>query len=329
MLLQILVPHYHEPVKVVKTLLDSIALQQNVDFKEIGVLICHDGEDIEDLRFGIDYPFEVEQFNIPELGKSAARNALLDRATADYIMFCDSDDMFFNAVGLYIVFEGIKLGEMDSVTSVFVEETRLPGSDEIVYVNHEKDITFVHGKIHRRQFLVDENIRWNETLDEHEDSYFNGLVNAVSNNVKYCPISFYLWKWREDSACRHDPAFTLRTYAKFIDSNDALVEELLRRGIRDKATSFCASLIFDAYYTMNKPEWVKQKNKEYRRSTELRFADYFDKYKELWDEMPMDERMAISKDSRGRAVLEGMRMEDITIGEWLKHIQRLKRRAKC
>ena len=329
MLLQILVPHYHETVAVVKPLLDSIAIQQNVDFGEIGVLICHDGKDIADLDFGVEYPFEVKQMSIEEKNVSAARNALLDASTADYIMFCDADDMFYNAVGLYVIFNGIELGQFDSVTSAFVEETRLPGSGEIAYVNHEKDITFVHGKVHRRQFLIDNNIRWNEELPVHEDSYFNGLVNAVSNNVKYCPIAFYLWKWRDDSACRHDPTFTLRTYEKFIDSNDTLVDELLRRGIRDKATSFCASLIFDAYYTMNKPEWVKQKNKDYRRSTELRFADYFDKYADLWASLSDNERMAISKESRDRAVVSGMRMEDITIGEWLKHIRKLKRRTKC
>lgn len=32
MKLQILVPHYKEPTEVIKPLLDSIAIQQNVDF---------------------------------------------------------------------------------------------------------------------------------------------------------------------------------------------------------------------------------------------------------------------------------------------------------
>ena len=327
MTLQILITHYHEKDEVVQNLLDSIVLQQNVDFSQIGVLICHDGLDIPDIQFKREYPFSVEQIRIQEKNVSAARNALLDRAEADYIMFCDCDDMFFNACGLYIIFEGIKLGDFDAVTSVFVEETRLPGQTDIIYVNHEKDVTFIHGKVYRLQYLRDKGIRWNDELWVHEDSYFNGLCQCLSKNIKYCPISFYLWKWRDDSAVRHDPKFILRTYNNLLDSNDALVWELMRRGVKDKAMSYVTSMVYDAYYTMNKPEWVNQENKEYRYATELRFADYFEKYKDLWDGIPMDERMVISNEARGRSVREGMRMENITIDSWLNHIQSLKRSA--
>ena len=45
MKLQILVPQYNESDKEIKPLLDSIAIQQNVDFKEVGVIICNDGSD--------------------------------------------------------------------------------------------------------------------------------------------------------------------------------------------------------------------------------------------------------------------------------------------
>ena len=46
MKLQILIPQYNESDEVVKPLLDSIALQQNIDFKEIGVIIVNDGSNI-------------------------------------------------------------------------------------------------------------------------------------------------------------------------------------------------------------------------------------------------------------------------------------------
>jgi hypothetical protein len=42
---------------------------------------------------------------------------------------------------------------------MFIEETRLPGTKEIVYITRELDATFVHGKVHRRQYLLDQNIR--------------------------------------------------------------------------------------------------------------------------------------------------------------------------
>ena len=45
-----------------------------------------------------------------------------------------------------------------------------------------------------------------------------------------------------------------------LDSNDKLVDEFMRRGIHDKAMFYAVFMIFDAYYTMNKEEWLNQKN---------------------------------------------------------------------
>lgn len=321
MKLQILIPHYNETVENVKPLLDSVALQQSIDFAEIGVIICHDGKDIPALNL-MKYPFEVEQIWQEHRGVSAARNACLDHATADYVMFCDCDDMFINMCGLYIVFREMKQG-FDSLISMFQEETRHPETKEVIYVNHEMDSTFVHGKIHRRQYLINNHIRWNEALTIHEDSYFNILCQNLSQNVKYCQVPFYLWKWRDASVCRHDPKYILKTYKNMLDSNDALIAEFLRRGMLDKATQYTVFMIFDAYYLMNKPEWIDQENKEYRDSTEKRFADYFRKHEDLWNGMPIPDKMQISNAVRGRSIMEGMLMEAVTVDEWLRHIKGL------
>ena len=47
MKLQILVPQYKETDDIIKPLLDSIEVQQNVDLKnEVGVIIVNDGTDV-------------------------------------------------------------------------------------------------------------------------------------------------------------------------------------------------------------------------------------------------------------------------------------------
>jgi len=323
MKLQILVPHYKEPAEVIKPLLDSLALQQNIDFSEIGVIICHDGDEAQDLDFTVEYPFEIKQIRQKHNGVSAARNSCLDAATADYVMFCDIDDMFCNVCGLWIIFREIQNGGFDSLTSMFLEETRIPNSNEITYINHEMDSTFVHGKVHRRKYLIDNKIRWNPKLTIHEDSFFNIQCSNLSQNVKYCPVAFYLWKWRDDSVCRHDPKYILKTYKNLIDSNDALIDEFVKRGVQDKAMFYTAFMIFDAYYTMNKPEWINQENKEYRDSTEKRFANYYKKRRGMWNQIPVNDKMVISNQVRSRSVAEGMMMEAVTIDNWLKHIQKL------
>lgn len=325
MKLQILVPQYEETDEVLKPLLDSIMVQQSVDLEnEVGVIIVNDGSDVflsDD--FINSYPFEIKYFKEQHRGVSGTRNACFDHATADYVMFCDADDMFCNVCGLYIIFNEIENGGFDSLVSVFMEESHMPDTGKVIYLNHEMDSTFVHGKVHRRQYLLDQHIRWNQSLTIHEDSFFNIQCQNLSENVKYCPMPFYLWKWRDDSVCRHDPKYILKTYNNLIDSNDALIDEFLKRGRLDKAGFYTVFMIFDGYYTMNKPEWINQENQEYRDATEKRFAQYYKRRKQLWNGVLLQEKMQISNGVRTRAIGEGMMMEAITIDDWLEKIEKL------
>ena len=324
MKLQILIPQYKEPESVLKPLLDSIAIQQNVDFQEVGVIICNDGTDVHLSKEFLDsYPFRVEYHLEPHRGVSGTRNACLDYAAADYVMFCDADDMFFNACGLYIIFREIDNGGFDSLVSAFVEESRNPVDKSPLYVNHDMDSTFVHGKFHRRQYLVDNNIRWNDALTIHEDSYFNCLCQKLSQNVKYCPTAFYLWKWRDDSVCRHDPKYILKTYNNMLDSNTALVEQFIQRKRLPDAQFYAVSMIYDAYFTMNKNEWVAQENQEYRKAVEVRFKKYYTQFETLFTSCPDNVRSQIIMGIKNRMFGEGLLMETQTFDQWIKHIKSL------
>ena len=325
MKLQILVPQYKETEEVLKPLLDSIAIQQNVDLaNEVGVIIVNDGSDvILDETIFDRYPFKIQYFLAHHGGVSAARNAALDAAEAEYVMWCDADDMFYNACGLWIIFREMENGGFDGLVSVFIEETRDPATKDVLYINRENDQTFVHGKVWRRQYLLDNKIRWNPGLTIHEDSYFNILARSLSQNIKYCISSFYLWKWRDESVCRHDPKYMLKTYQNFIESNDALVGEFLSRGNEASARECCAFMLLDAYYTMNKPEWLNQENVEYRDATERRLAEYYRNRKELWDSTDNMAKMLISNGVRGRLVGEGMEMERLTVNDWLNYVEGL------
>lgn len=324
MKLQILIPQYEETNEILKPLLDSISLQQQVDFNEIGVIICNDGSNIRlSKEFINSYPYKIDYIICEHKGVSATRNACLDNATADYVMFCDADDMFYNMCGLWIIFNEINNGGFDSLVSMFIEETKNPITNEHIYINHEMDSTFVHGKIHRRQYLIDNKIRFNDKLTIHEDSFFNILAQNCSKNVKYCQTPFYLWRWRDNSVCRHDSKYILKTYNNMLDSNDALCDEFIKRGMNDKYLFYLGFMIFDSYYTMNKPEWINQENKEYRYNVEKHFKDYFLKHKISWNNIPIGDKMQISNIVRSRSVNEGMLMESITIDNWLNKIELL------
>ena len=326
MKLQILIPQYKETEDIVKPLFDSIEVQQNVNLKEdVGVIIVNDGTDAHlSQEFLNRYSFPIEYHLNEHKGVSATRNACLDHATADYVMFCDADDMFYNACGLYIIFREIENGGFDSLVSVFIEESRDPDTNDPVYINHDMDSTFVHGKVHRRKYLLKNKIRWNDKLTIHEDSYFNCLCQRLAKELKYSQTSFYLWRWRDDSVCRHDPKYILKTYNNMLDSNDALVEQFLKRKRKEDAMFYAVGMIYDAYFTMNKDEWLNQENKEYRYATELRFKEYWLKYKNLHDEIPQDVKTQIIMGIKNRMYAEGMVLETQTFAEWIKQVEAIK-----
>lgn len=321
--LQILVPQYKETEDIIKPLLDSIEVQQNVDLQnDVGVIIVNDGTDVHlSEEFFKRYSFPIEYYLNEHKGVSATRNACLDHATAEYVMFCDADDMFYNACGLYIIFREIENGGFDSLVSAFIEESREPNTKEPLYINHDMDSTFVHGKVHRRKFLLQQNIRWNDNLTIHEDSYFNCLCQRLAKELKYSQTSFYLWKWRDASVCRHDPKYILKTYNNMLDSNDALIEEFLKRGRQQDAQFFAVNMIYDAYFTMNKDEWLNQENKEYRYATEKRFKEYWLKHKKLHDTIAQDVKAQIIMSIKNRMYMEGMVLEAMTFNEWIKQVK--------
>lgn len=321
--LQILVPQYKEDESIIKPLLDSIEVQQNIDLaNDIGVIIVNDGTDTHiSQEFFNRYSFPIEYHLNEHKGVSATRNACLDYATAEYVMFCDADDMFYNACGMYIIFREMENGGFDSLVSAFIEESRDPQTKEPLYINHDMDSTFVHGKVHRRKFLLKNNIRWNNNLTIHEDSYFNCLCQRLAKELKYSQTSFYLWRWRDTSVCRHDPKYILKTYNNMLDSNDALIEQFLNRGRKDDAKFYATSMIYDAYFTMNKDEWLNQDNKEYRYATEKRFKEYWLKYKNLHDSIPQEIKAQIIMGIKNRMYGEGMILETLTFAEWIKQVE--------
>ena len=322
MKLQILIPQYDEDFSILKPLLDSIALQQSVDLEhDVGVIIVNDGSEvlIDEANFN-QYPFDIKYIKAEHGGVSAARDRAFNEATADYVMFCDADDMFFNLYGLYIVFHEMNGKGFDALISIFTEETRDPKTKEPVFINHQMDTTFVHGKIYRRKFLEDKKIRWNHNLSIHEDSYFNCLAYKSTKDIKFCRQPFYIWKWRAASVCRHDPKYILKTYNNMLDSNTALVKEFLNRGQTENAMFYISSMIYNAYFTMNKKDWMNQENQEYRINTEKRFKEYYLEFKDYFDDTSEKMKSQVIVGLKNRFFSEGVFMESVTFDDWIAHV---------
>lgn len=320
--LDILVPHFNETSEEVKPLLDSIAIQQHVDFSKIKVIIANDGPEAAKLKFP-RYPFEVQILDMPKGGVSAARDFAFQHSKADYVMFCDCDDMLWSVAGIWLVLNEAKKSSFDYMVSSFIEETKMLPKDEITYITHDIDSTFVHGKVIKRKFLKKSKIRWNPKLTVHEDSYFNMLCLKLAEKPVHCPIPFYLWKWRDSSVCRHDPKYILKTFNNMLESSTALVNELIKRDKLKEAAEIAVQMIIDSYLTMNKREWLDQENQEYRKSTELRFQKYWLDFRDLWNGTPEHVRDGIIVGVKTRMFNEGVILEKITFDDWIRHVEEI------
>ena len=96
-ILDIIIPEYNCPEEHIKRLLNSINIQKNIDFKEIGIIIVNDSSK-KKLRKGLfkNYPKLNIKYYVKDKneGQGLARQYGLDNSTAKYVTFIDQDDIF-------------------------------------------------------------------------------------------------------------------------------------------------------------------------------------------------------------------------------------------
>ena len=389
-ILDILIPQYKETDEKLEKMFNSLLAQELKGFTwdDVGVIIVNDGSDVRlSKELLTRYPFKIEYYLEEHRGVSGTRDACFNHSQADYVMWCDADDLFCDVCGLYTIFGNINgfgratffdknatyytieknqmvkatrkptintfkkkpyfIKGFDALVSCFREEshppqlnggvmyiprglmTTVPGPNGQPQTQGSMDMTFVHGKVYRRQYLLDNKIRWNQALTIHEDSYFNCLAIRSTPYLKYIAQPFYLWKWYDESVCRHDPKYILKTFNNLLDSNSALIREFMSRKREDQACFFATSMIFDAYMTLNKDEWINQENQEYREAVEKRFKVYYKEFRTLFEKLyksenPQDKMVMnqIYMGQKNRFSREGMVMEQITFKDWISQVEK-------
>lgn len=336
--LSILVPHYNEEFSVVKPLLDSIRVQQNINLDEIEVVICDDGPDAVDISAELMgyFDLDIKYYREEKGGVSKMRNLAFQHSTGEYVCWADCDDCFYHCLAFWFIKREtvtpmmvirnnvqVQVNGFDALYSVFLEESRDPNTGEVVFLDRTQGMQFVHGKVFRRDFLVKNDIHFFDECVIHEDNVLNLQVSACTDQIKWCPAPFYLWKWRDASVCRRDPLYLKKTYSDLIKSSNCSLEWLVSKSKFDKARETVCSIVFDAYYTFCHPSWNTVETAEYREKTQKDFSVYFKRWEYLWNEAPDQMKMAISNAIRQRTVMEGMEMETMTLSQFLTYIKQL------
>lgn len=323
MTLDLIVPHYKEPWETCKYLFDSIALQRGVSLSNIHVIVVNDGDCLLDDSVFEGYPYSVEYLVKEHGGVSAARNCGLSKAKADYVMFCDIDDGFLNNYALHVIFSAMQEG-FDYCVPNFVEETYDKDKNATI-VNHNNDLTFMHGKVYRREFLEKHNLKFEEEMTLHEDGYFNMLVYAVADHegkIKYINTPIYMWMWNDNSVVRSNRTdFVLRTYEDVMLTRKGLCAQLKERGYKEDFETAVCMTVLNSYYDFQKTSYTDPKNAKYYRTAEKAFKKFWDKYKNVFTDQTNQKIAEIARVARENAYKNGMLFEQQDLRTWLKHIE--------
>jgi len=193
-MIDVIIPAYNAHETICETLF-SIVMQSMRD--KLNVYIVNDCSKK-------DYSKEIKKFskllNIKEIktdknsGPGVARQLGIDSSNSDYIVFIDADDVFYNYKSIETLYNYITTYNCNIVAGKFIEEV-----GDVIYT-HSNDEIWMHGKIYRRKFLDDFNIRFNNTYS-NEDAGFNNLAFFCTDVCILEDIT-YVWRCNQKSITR-------------------------------------------------------------------------------------------------------------------------------
>jgi len=318
MRVSIVVPHYKESWDVVRPLFESIDSQLGFDLENLEVILVNDSP--ED-RFSGDlfeyYNFKTKIVNKGHHGVSASRNFGLEEATGDYVMFCDCDDRFISAYALYSF---AKHFGCDIIRTPFLEDQLIDG--DLKLIRHDGDVSFVHGKMYRREFLLENNIKFDPKLTIHEDGYFNIIAHTLAGeNIFEMSPAVYLWKYNEESVVRkNSELFLFRTYKDLMDVRIAICKDLKKRELINEYMQSVLKTVIDSYYDFQKPEALDPKNAEVIKSAKDEFVRFYKLFREDYNELGVNDVASMMMVCRTIAFRNGMRVEQETLREFIMNI---------
>ena len=279
--ISIIIPHWTEPMRVGRKLLDMLKLQRGIDFREIEVILVSDGEENmippEELR---GYPYQITTTAIPRRGVSAARNAGLELAGGEWIRFCDFDDTF---TGIYCLRE--ILGAIRESGSGF-DLLWHPFYVEDAAGNlsmRDWEPVMLHGKWFRRSFLMEHGIRFPERLRYSEDSAFLVWVDLEITPERHGALSLpfipYVWCYQEGSVTVN-PENGWRNLRGLFDRHRWVAELFRSRGMKKEYRQMCTRILCDWYYHLHRDDLPKDR----KESFELEALEFYQEHREEIEE---------------------------------------------
>jgi glycosyltransferase involved in cell wall biosynthesis len=261
--IQFLVPQYKENEETISFLLDSIESQLHMDKKDMGVIICSDGgEYVLDQKFLDKYSYDIQYVICEHRGVSAARNSALILSDAEYVMFCDADDGFVSNIGVYSIVRCLDQNPDSEILSckIFVEDS---ADGFPIFSIGDHNNTFVHGKVFRREYLIEHELFFDERLKIHEDSFFCNIINFFVKNRVFNDNAFYCWRKNPNSVSNQEYYF-VKTMWRLLLTNNSLVDFMMNIGMqKEQISESVVNVVLQLYCELQNDEWYLKEHTEY------------------------------------------------------------------
>ena len=250
--IDVIIPLFKAHNSVLRTL-SSIATQTILDDVDVTLVndCCPEG----------DYQEFVDMFSpfmsIREIkmekngGPGLARQFGFDNSTNQFVLWIDGDDTLASAIAL----ETLRTAITESETIKMVSSTFLQLGEDLQHIlPHQQDMTWMFGKIYRREFLDRYKVRFNETR-ANEDSGFNTICRLLCDNpneqVRFIQEVTYYWHNKENSITRiNDGQYGFdQCFCGWTDNMIYAIQHVKRiRPFSGSVTQWIVTVIFELYY---------------------------------------------------------------------------------
>ena len=275
MILEIVVTHWTEPWELVRKGFMMLALQRLVDWNTIEVTLLHDGTGCFPDEYFDFCPFPVKQISLEHRGIAGVRNYAIEHSTAEWIKFNDCDDMFSEVYALKQIMDALEHARKFDLLW-FDVHGEVEGK---LIIKDERDPVVIHGKLFRRSFLMEHELRFPEFLTWCEDSAFLAVMEMEIDHQKIGRIvterPIYAWCARQGSLCNR-PEIRFANLQSFFLRHTYVADEMKKRDLIDPYNTMCYRVMCDSYYTLCRVPGISEDKTEH----EARVWKWYEEHKE-------------------------------------------------
>jgi len=283
MFLSIVIPCYNVG-KYLQRTLDSIKSQLRK--LEYEIIIVDDGSIDNTLEVAEKGLAGVANFKIitkENGGVSSARNVGLRYAIGEYLLFLDGDDVVLPDLFSNLC---VSLEEFDVISWGFIEEVAKDKKRCHLIKNYQSEqvlSSFLYGInklwigsiLFRRNFIISNNLLFNEQTSYGEDREFIARSLLYSNKTFYIRSLLSVYKWREESAMRVVQKYSAKRFTSVLAAER--VFNLVLNDSHSKSMAALTNLIITVIE--HKIIILKEENSQFNEIIDNYIKEYLPKYK--------------------------------------------------